>query len=190
MDIVSLDGFVSVQDCATIVSGRPAGQLSPRSDNGVQISALSKEAQGLVGRIMSRASDIVSLRYGKGAVTLDHVLLTALVPPFMHVLHADAVKLVCLRHRENFVDCDCDDAQIVPNHTPDRKFTAILYLDNDHLGGNTIFGRGPIRYRDGDPVEIASKAGSMVIAPTDERHFHETTPVHSGIRHALVAWFR
>jgi SM-20-related protein len=74
--------------------------------------------------------------------------------------------------------------------TERRQITMVLFLESSRdvepAGG---FSGGHLRLfpDDGDPIEIAPKAGTLVAFPASM--LHEVTPVTSGRRDTIVDWF-
>jgi 2OG-Fe(II) oxygenase superfamily len=69
----------------------------------------------------------------------------------------------------------------VPNHTPQRDYTGIAYLNDDFTGGELVF-------PDLDVV-IAPKPGLFVAFPSNHEFVHAVPKVLSGKRCSLPLWF-
>ena len=82
-----------------------------------------------------------------------------------------------------------DDIAVHPNHTPWRTYTALLYLESDHEGGNIVFGEGPNVYGKLYRKEIAVTQGLLVLSPSNELYYHRTTPLLSRVRYSMNMWF-
>ena len=93
---------------------------------------------------------------------IETILMAALGPGGHHIAHADNRTL---------------DGK--PNHTPQRSFSAIVYLNNEFMGGELDF---PDR---GEQIE--PHAGLMVAFPSD--YVHQVLPVTAGKRYSLNLWF-
>jgi len=63
-----------------------------------------------------------------------------------------------------------------------RTFSAILYLNDVEVGGETYFNRLDIA--------INPKAGRLIIFPANYVFMHEARPPQSNDKFALVTWFR
>jgi hypothetical protein len=127
-------------------------------------------------------------------VGCDLALLCGIVPGFRHALHADNARVICPRHGGDAeelrrADCRCDDIQVAPNHTPWRRYSALLYLSGEHQGGELVFGEGPNVYGGVYRKEIAPRPGLLVVSPSNELYFHHTTPVTVGTRYSMSCWF-
>jgi hypothetical protein len=69
----------------------------------------------------------------------------------------------------------------VPNHTPQRDYTALAYLNDDFTGGKLVF-----------PdlgIVIAPRAGLLVGFPSNHEFVHAVPKVRSGKRYSLPVWF-
>ena len=69
----------------------------------------------------------------------------------------------------------------VPNHTPQRDYTGIAYLNDDFTGGELAF---PAL----DAV-ITPKPGLLVGFPSNHKFLHAVPKVLSGKRYSLPVWF-
>ena len=78
---------------------------------------------------------------------------------------------------ENWVQ---HDGEWIPNHTPTRFCTTILYLNDNFEGGETHF-----PYFD---VQCTPKAGTLLVFKSDYPCEHGVRPVE-GARYNLAAWF-
>lgn len=80
-----------------------------------------------------------------------------------------------LVHADN---CDQDGN---PNYVHWRKYSGVLYLNDDYLGGNTFF-------PDHGPKIIIPKKGKFVIYPAGLKYNHGVTTV-VGKRYTMPIWF-
>jgi hypothetical protein len=69
----------------------------------------------------------------------------------------------------------------LPNHTPQRDYTGIAYLNDDFTGGELVF-------PDLDVV-IAPKPGLLVAFPGNHDFVHAVPNILSGKRYSLPVWF-
>lgn len=77
-------------------------------------------------------------------------------------------------HRDNCTD----DGR--PNHTPQRDYSSLVYLNSNFEGGKIIFpSRG----------EIQPKAGLLVAFPSGRDFPHEVPAVMKGQRYSMPIWF-
>jgi hypothetical protein len=87
------------------------------------------------------------------------------------------------------VGCSCENISVLPNHTPWRTHSALLYLSEQHTGGHIVFGEGPNVYGRMYRKEIVPTRGLLVLFPSNELYFHHTTAVESGVRYSMNCWF-
>jgi len=98
----------------------------------------------------------------------ETVLLAALSDGQGHVAHADNERRI--------------GDEWVPNHTPQRNFAGILYLNSGFEGGELRF--------EGDEPRIFRPAEGLYVSFPCDRHFvHEVTPVERGRRYSLALWY-
>lgn len=96
-------------------------------------------------------------------------------------IYVEAAFLACLPeggrhplHRDNCLDTGA------PNHTPQRDYSSLAYLNGDFEGGEIRFpGRG----------ELKPKTGTFVAFPSGHDFPHEVPPVLFGKRYSLPVWF-
>ena len=69
----------------------------------------------------------------------------------------------------------------VPNHTPNRDYTGLAYLNDDFTGGELVF-------PDLDIV-IVPKPGLLVGFLSNHKFVHAVPKVLSGKRYSLPVWF-
>lgn len=118
-------------------------------------------------RIVRTAADYFVER---APLALDFTNLTALGPGAFHPLHADYERQGA-------------DGTWGANHTPFRKYAAMLYLNTsgvDYVGGALCFPALDLR--------VQPQAGRLVVFSGGRAHVHETTPVVRGMRYAIATW--
>ena len=69
----------------------------------------------------------------------------------------------------------------VPNYVPTRKYTTVLYLNDDFEGGETHF---PTL-----DVLVKPQKNKIVGFGCDEKHVHGVMPTINGLRKAFICWF-
>lgn len=169
--LLKLLPFLSPADCDRLreiyADGLAAGRFAPR-DSGhktdVALSAVTSDLLylGLADRVAKK----LRAHYPTlPPLALDYAAYTRVRPGGRHTLHADAVKL-----------------DGVPNHTPHRIASAMLYLSNGFSGGVLRFPRLG--------EEIVPTPGLLVGFLTGLDHQHEVTEVAGGDRDAVAFWFR
>lgn len=68
-----------------------------------------------------------------------------------------------------------------PNHTPQRCYSTIYYLNSDFDGGEIAFQQRNLL--------IKPKRGLLLGFPSDRHHVHEVFPVRAGNRYSLAIWW-
>ena len=196
-DLIVIPDFANKPTCQSLITVHNRfAAISDKSDNGLYLPDLKfrdPAAFHLVKSITRRVAALIQNHFGE-AVGCDLALLCAITGTFRHTLHADNSIVVCPRHGDNAsqlraLNCQCDDVEVKPNHTYWRKYTALLYLDNDHEGGDIIFGEGPNRFGKNFRKEIVVKSGILVLSPSNELYHHHTTPVTKGVRYSMNMWY-
>lgn len=69
----------------------------------------------------------------------------------------------------------------VPNHTPNRDYTGLAYLNDDFTGGELVFPELGL--------VITPKPGLLVGFPSNHKFVHAVPKVVSGKRYSLPVWF-
>jgi hypothetical protein len=174
-----IDGFIGEDTCAALIAHHKAtGRRDIRNHNNVNANTFPGNSL-LVAKVRELLPET--------AGAFDVAFLTAQFPGgnFYHVTHADNAKLACARHGTDQAvlmrDCFCDDVKVLPNHTPHRNWTTLLYLSSA-VGGLLVLER--------PRQEIAPQPGRLVIFPADHHHFHRTTAVVEGERYSWNGWFK
>jgi hypothetical protein len=193
-----VEHFLEDALCERLVAiHRRHGSAHAHTDNGLYVpSVRNEDPEGhvLVQRVVERIREVIEGRFQQ-RIHCDLSLLCAITPGgFRHRLHADNATVVCPRHGADAeqlvrIGCSCADANVVPNHTPWRRYSALLYLSGDQAGGHIIFGAGPNAHGRRYRTEIKPRRGLLVLSPSDEHHFHETTAVSAGVRYSMSTWY-
>jgi hypothetical protein len=196
--LVVHEGFLDHATCDRLVGiHRHFGRLTTTSDNGVPLVGLrgsDPEAFGIVKTVLARIQALIRDHFRRD-VACDHTLVCALTAGgHRHTLHADNARVDCPQHGSNAeelvrVQCSCMNIRVVPNHTPWRTHSALLYISDEHTGGHIVFGEGPNKYGGVYRKEINPTRGLLVLTPSNEHYFHHTTPVTSGVRYSMNSWF-
>lgn len=69
----------------------------------------------------------------------------------------------------------------IPNHTPLRQVSVVVFLNDDFEGGELSFPQ--------HGLDIKPKTGMMVYYPSNINYLHEVKPVISGNRYKVAIWF-
>lgn len=131
----------------------------------------SGDAFGILNKARKESVELVTEFYGVDyPVWNEYTLLSDLHGGDYHRLHADNEKIGA-------------DGAWVPNHTPWRNYTAMLYLNTS----GSDFQGGHIRFTE-IGQDIAPEEGLLVGFGCDRAFMHETTPVTAGHRYAVSLW--
>ena len=98
---------------------------------------------------------------------VESFFVSCLLSGDSHIPHADNERI--------------EHGRWVPNHTPQRDYTGLAYLNDDFKGGELVF---PDRN-----VVIIPKPGLLVGFPSDHKFVHAVPKVVSGKRYSLPVWF-
>ena len=98
---------------------------------------------------------------------VESVFLGCLWPGDSYIPHADNQR------REH--------GRWLPNHTPQRDYTALVYLNDNFTGGELVF---PDR-----DIVIIPKSGLFVGFPSNHQFVHAVPNVLSAKRYSLPVWF-
>jgi hypothetical protein len=196
-DLLVIPDFADEGTCRELIAAHSQlGTLSASTDNGLYLPVTKVKHPPTFRLTTSLIQRITKLiyRHFREQVGCDLALVCAITGNFCHTVHADNCKVVCPRHGDNAaqliaLSCQCEDVEVRPNHTSWRKYTALLYLDSDHEGGNIIFGEGPNRFGKIFREEICARSGLLVLSPSNEMYHHHTTPVTGGVRYSMNMWF-
>jgi hypothetical protein len=69
----------------------------------------------------------------------------------------------------------------IANHTPQRDYSVLAYLNDDFEGGELVF--------ENQGVAIRPKTGLVVAFPSSQDYLHAVRPVKSGSRYSMPMWF-
>ena len=154
-DLIVKEDFLGPQVCqALIETHKKFGRLGPTSDNGYPLVRTRKDNPAqftIVRSLIRRLSDTHQASTCMTSSGCDLALLCAIIPGFRHTLHADNARVACPRHGDDAealvqASCQCEDIEVRPNHTAWRRYSALIYLSDQHQGGDIVFGEGPNVY--------------------------------------------
>lgn len=131
------------------------------------IRGVDSEVASWVYRISLRCKKKVEIDLGTPELFVEALFLACLLPGDSHVAHADNQR----RKRGRWI----------PNHTPQRDYTGLVYLNDKFTGGELVF---PDR-----DVVIIPKTGLFVGFPSNHKFVHAVPKVLSGKRYSLPIWF-
>ena len=125
------------------------------------------ESASWVYGVTFRCKEKVEIHLNIPELFVESFYVACLFPGDSHIAHADNERK--------------EHGRWVPNHTPQRDYTGIVYLNDDFTGGELVF-----------PdlnVVIAPKPGLLVGFPSDHKFVHAVPKVLSGKRYSLPVWF-
>lgn len=163
-NIAELNGTKKIQAVRTMPSRTEVAARCYRE-------AGERDAHDLLTDLRRKIESEISAYFNASAIFPEYTLLTKSSTGDQHTLHADAEK-----H---------DRGAWIPNHTPQRSHTGMLYLNT---GGGKDYSGGEIEFPNFG-IKIAPKAGLLVGFKTDHEYIHQVPPILSGHRFALSLWF-
>ena len=180
--VAIVDGFLPDDRCGLLIDA--FDRLAVSDDrNGIRraaqrteisayaVRAASQAAHDLVGAVRKGIAELITHQFGVShPLYVEYTLLSAMRAGDRHQRHAD-------RERRT------DGGGWEPNHTPDREYTGIVYLNSAALQ----FGGGVLCFTEMG-TEVRPLAGRLVAFGCDRRYEHEVTPVTSGARYSLSCW--
>lgn len=125
------------------------------------------ESASWVYGVSLRCKEKIEVGLGTPELFVDSLFLACLLPGDSHIPHADNQR------REH--------GRWLPNHTPQRDYTGLVYLNDNFTGGELVF---PDR-----DVVIIPKPGLFVGFPSNHKFVHAVPNVLSGKRYSLPVWF-
>ena len=117
--------------------------------------------------IILRCKAKIEADLGASELFVESFFVACLLAGDSHIPHADNER------REH--------GRWVPNHTPQRDYTGLVYLNDNFTGGELVF---PDR-----DVVIIPKPGLLVGFPSNHKFVHAVQKVRSGKRYSLPVWF-
>lgn len=177
MSVVVLPDFLDSDSCFVLINAllRRAAQgwIGRRADNRVEIPSdqLTENERATLYIARDAILRVIGERFCPDEeVYPEFVMLQSNYPGDRHAIHADNARLV--------------GGHWGPNHTPQRAFSAGLYLNTcgiDYTGGELVFpDRG---------VTVSPEGGMLAAFPSDYQHVHEVLPIKTGVRHSVLVWF-
>jgi len=135
----------------------------------VHYSALNTipEGQAQIRTMVSTIRRSLGLSDSYGRLYLESVFIAMLPPDSYHPLHADNEQ--------------CVKGKWTSNHTPQRDYSAILYLNSEFEGGELFF--------EALDVRIKPARGLLIGFPSHHRFIHGVDPVVLGNRYSISLWF-
>ena len=166
---------LSIKECAFLIDLYDRySELSPQRDYSGRpllhyytVRAVDSESASWVYGVSLRCKEKIEVDFRTPELFVESLFVACLLPGDSHIAHADNER----RKRGRWV----------PNHTPQRDYTGLLYLNDNFTGGELVF-------PDGDVV-IIPKPGLLVGFPSNHEFVHRVPKVLSGKRYSLPVWF-
>jgi hypothetical protein len=174
--IPALEDTLCLQECEFLITLYDRySELSPNVDyqnyrhllDYYTLRDVDSESARRVYSISLRCKETIEVHLRTEELFVESLFVACLLSGDSHVAHADNEQ------REH--------GRWVPNHTPDRDYTAIAYLNDNFTGGELVFPHLDLA--------IAPKPGLLVAFPSNHRFVHVVPKVLSGKRYSLPIWF-
>ena len=127
----------------------------------------ANESASSVYAVTLRCKEKIALYFSTPGLLIESFFIACLLPGDSHIAHADNERR--------------EDGSWVANHTPQRDYTGLAYLNDDFTGGELVF-------PDHDLI-ITPKPGLLVGFPSNHKFVHAVSKVLSGKRYSLPVWF-
>jgi len=128
---------------------------------------VDRESASWVYGVSLRCKEKIEVDLRTPELFVESLFVACLLSGDLHIAHADNAR----RERGRWV----------PNHTPQRDYTGLVYLNDNFTGGELVF-------PDRDVVMIP-KPGLLVGFPSNHKFVHAVPKVLSGKRYSLPVWF-
>ncbi len=128
---------------------------------------VDRESASWVYGVSLRCKEKIEVDLRTPELFVESLFVACLLSGDSHIAHADNAR----RERGRWV----------PNHTPQRDYTGLVYLNDNFTGGELVF-------PDRDVVMIP-KPGLLVGFPSNHKFVHAVPKVLSGKRYSLPVWF-
>ena len=128
---------------------------------------VDRESASWVYGVTLRCKEKIEVDLRTPELFVESLFVACLLSGDSHIAHADNAR----RERGRWV----------PNHTPQRDYTGLVYLNDNFTGGELVF-------PDRDVVMIP-KPGLLVGFPSNHKFVHAVPKVLSGKRYSLPVWF-
>jgi len=131
------------------------------------LRGVADESASSVHAVTLRCKEKIVLYFSNPGLFIESFFIACLFRAIYHVAHADNERR--------------EDGRWVPNHTRQRNYPGLVYLNDDFTGGELVF-------PDLD-IAIAPRPGLLVRFPSNHEVVHAVPKVLSGKRYSLPVWF-
>jgi 2OG-Fe(II) oxygenase superfamily len=173
--ILVSENTLSLKECTFIIDLYDRySELSPRRDYSRRpllhyytIRDVDSESASWLYGVSLRCKERIEGDLRTPELFVEALFVACLLSGDSHIAHADNERR---KH-----------GRWVPNHTPQRDYTGLVYLNDNFTGGELVF---PDR-----DVVIIPKPGLLVGFPSNHKFVHAVPKVLSGKRYSLLVWF-
>jgi len=173
--ILVCERALSVKECAFLIDLYDRySELSDRRDYSRRpllhyytVREVDSESASWVYGVSLRCKKKIEVDLCTRELFVESLFIACLLSGDSHIAHADNERK--------------ERGRWVPNHTPQRDYTGLVYLNDNFTGGELVF---PDR-----DVVIIPKAGLLVGFPCNHEFVHAVPKVRSGKRYSLPVWF-
>jgi hypothetical protein len=173
--ILVLENSLSLQECSFLIGlyDRYSELACSRDYNDrplldyYTLREVANESASRLHIIAMRCKENVALYFGTPVLFIESFFVACLFPGDSHTPHADNERR--------------EEGRWVPNHTPQRDYTGLVYLNDDFTGGELVF--------PSLGIVIAPRPGLLVGFPSNHEFVHAVPKVLSGKRYSLPVWF-
>jgi 2-oxoglutarate-Fe(II)-dependent oxygenase superfamily protein len=173
--ILILENILSLKECTFLIDlyDRYSERSLQRDSSGrlllhyYTLRDADSESASWVYGVSLRCKEQIEAGLRTPELFVDSVFLACLLSGDSHIPHADNERQ--------------EDGRWLPNHTPQRDYTGLVYLNDSFTGGELVF---PDRN-----VVIVPKPGLFVGFPSNHKFVHAVPNVLSGKRYSLPVWF-
>jgi 2OG-Fe(II) oxygenase superfamily len=166
---------LSLKECAFLIDLYDRySELSPTRDYSgrpllhyYNLLDVDSESASRVHGVSLRCKEKIEVDLRTPELFVESVFLACLWPGDSHIPHSDN------QQREH--------GRWLPNHTPQRDYTVLVYLNDNFTGGELVF---PDR-----EVVVIPKPGLFVGFPSNHKFVHAVPNVLSAKRYSLPVWF-
>ena len=173
--ILVLEDILCLQECRFLIALYDRySELSASRDYNCRplldyytLRDVDRESASWVYGITLRCKEKIEVCLSTSELFVESLFVACLFAEDSHTPHADNERK--------------EHGRWVPNHTPQRDYTGLAYLNDEFTGGELVF---PDR-----DVVIAPKPGLLVAFPSNHEFAHAVPKVLSGKRYSLPVWF-
>ena len=166
---------LSLKECAFLIDlyDRYSGLTRCRDYNSrplldyYTLRDVDSESANWVYRVTVRCKENIEAHFSTPELFVESFFVASIISGDSHIPHADNERR--------------EDRKWVPNHTPQRGYTALVYLNDDFTGGELVF--------PAPDVLITPQPGLLVSFPGNHKFVHAVPKVRSGKRYSLPVWF-